>query len=754
LGGEARFTTRPVRAFRPRLEALEEHIALTTLTITPLNPTDAVGAALLFTATESNGTNGLSTTGTGLNQSTDVTSQVTWSVSNGTGQGTITTAPAMTPGLFIGLKVGTVIVQAVDPQDPTGLLQAQTTVTVASAAPTVVLHASDSSPRAGEIVTFTAMVSAGTLTPTGAVEFLVDGAQQGPTVPLGASGEASFSTSLQVGPHSITAEYVSNTLNFVSGPNSVTQVNVVPADPNLVLVASDSSPRPGETVTFTAHEGAGTLTPIGNILFIVDGTYFRDIPLNNGSASISTAFIGGTHIIIAEDQSHDPNFITGETYSIQITVDSSNPLVTIRGTPNEVWVESIYADLLHRAVDPTAFGTLTDRLEADVPRTTIAAAVTASPEYAEHTFRELFSTLLHDNSPPQAGVVEGTQYLLDPVHTPTELRAVFLSSDAYVAIHRAAGNPGAWVDAVFRDALGRGADEAAQALWAGYLQTHSLFDTALAILTSAEGRTELVSRVYATLLHRPLDNGAAVWVNALLDGVSEQTVVADIASSLEYFRSPGAMALWDVPALQAWVAQMYTDVLGRPVDAARDVWVGQIEGGSSRLDIVEQIVRSDEYRHKAINDVYQQLLHRPADPTGLNLGLSFLGSGGTFEQFKATVMGSPEYYFVRGGGTDGGFVTAVLADALDETPAQVQGELLFYGSQLTPSNHQDLALLILQGSGAAEALVTNDYLALLRRSPDSGALAGRRSELLSGTRDEDVVAEIVASREYYNKFGT
>ena len=42
----------------------------------------------------------------------------------------------------------------------------------------------------------------------------------------------------------------------------------------------------------------------------------------------------------------------------------------------------------------------------------------------------------------------------------------------------------------------------------------------------------------------------------------------------------------------------------------------------------------------------------------MGIALQLLGSGGTVEQLKANLMGSAEYYFLRGGGNDGAFERA------------------------------------------------------------------------------------------------
>jgi hypothetical protein len=410
-------------------------------------------------------------------------------------------------------------------------------------------------------------------------------------------------------------------------------------------------------------------------------------------------------------------------------------------------VAQVYSDLLQKTVDGGSLAFWDGQLESDLPRSTAANMIVNSAEYEVDYIISLYHNLLFQQ-PAQDDPGLQLQYL-NQGHSLEELRAVFFSSDAYIRSHGAAGNPGAWVNAVFLDALGRSASAGDQAFWVGYMNTHSLFDTALAIDTSAEAYGQLVRTWYVTLLGRAPDATAGYWFNLLASGVSDQNVLAGLIASPEYFARPHSQ--WNVPALQSWVNHAYQDTLNHTADSnALSFWVGVMEVGATRIDILEQIVHSTEYRTKLINSVYEEILHRPADGTGMNMGLQLLGGGGTVEQLKANLLGSAEYYFVRGGGSDGGFVTAVLADALFQTPAQVQGALQFWGPQLAGNTRSALALQILQDPNSEAALVETLFQTYLHRSGGGGD-AFWAGQIANGMHDEDVVANLIASREYFMK---
>src|SRR5262249_36280357 len=121
----------------------------------------------------------------------------------------------------------------------------------------------------------------------------------------------------------------------------------------------------------------------------------------------------------------------------------------------------------------------------------------------------------------------------------------------------------------------------------------------------------------------------------------------------------------DATPSQRFVASVYLDVLGRPVDpTGLAYWSSLGDAGPSRVAVVGAIETSAEYRVNLVQSLYSQFLHRGADPMGLNFFVNLLGTGGTIEQAEALITGSLEYFQVAGGGTNDGFLDALYRDAL------------------------------------------------------------------------------------------
>jgi uncharacterized repeat protein (TIGR03803 family) len=167
------------------------------------------------------------------------------------------------------------------------------------------LTSSASSSVFAQTVTFTATVSTnaqGAGTPTGTVQFQIDGVNFGNPVTL-AQGVALTSTStLTRGGHTVTALYNGDT---GYNPSSIFLTQTVgPDDTTTLLASSATSSIFDQAVVFTATVSAnapGTGTPTGTVQFQRDGVNLGNpVALVNGVATASAATLAaGDHTITA-----------------------------------------------------------------------------------------------------------------------------------------------------------------------------------------------------------------------------------------------------------------------------------------------------------------------------------------------------------------------------------------------------------------------------------------------------------------------
>ncbi len=230
-----------------------------TVVTSSLNPTN-YGQSVTFTATI-NGENGLVKGRKGSSKKPlDVTGNVTWSAN--TGCGTIAVTP--TTGTGVGtatcttstLPVGTDTITATYSGDgnhsgSTGTLSGGQVVNQWSTSTAV---GSSLNPSVyGQSVNFTANVTSSGGTPTGTVQFNIDGIAFGSPVTLSSGSATSTSTStLAVGTHTVTATY-SGATGYAGSGGSLSGGEVVNSATAATVVTSSLNPSAfNQSVTFTA----------------------------------------------------------------------------------------------------------------------------------------------------------------------------------------------------------------------------------------------------------------------------------------------------------------------------------------------------------------------------------------------------------------------------------------------------------------------------------------------------------------------
>lgn len=158
----------------------------------------------------------------------------------------------------------------------------------------------------GSSVTFTATVTpstGGAGTPTGSVTFK-EGASTLATVPLDGSGQAALITStLTVGTHTITAEFV-GTGGYLDSQGTSANHDVTAATSTSVSSSPNPS-EPGQQVTFTATVNSttpGAGTPTGTVTFKEGTTVLASVAVNgSGQASFNISSLSlGDDVITAE----------------------------------------------------------------------------------------------------------------------------------------------------------------------------------------------------------------------------------------------------------------------------------------------------------------------------------------------------------------------------------------------------------------------------------------------------------------------
>ncbi len=201
---------------------------------------------------------------------------------------------------------------------------------------------------------------------------------------------------------------------------------------------------------------------------------------------------------------------------------------------------------------------------------------------------------------------------------------------------------------------------------------------------------------------------------------------------------------------QKYVAEVYTDVLGRLVEpGGLQFWSSQIDRGQSRDVVAANLIHTPEYFGLIIQPVYQKYLGRAADPDGLSFWTNQMLNGLTDEQLESKFIGSPEYYG-RAGGTDLAWVDALYRDLLGRT-ADSGGESFWEGRLLAGESRADVALGFTTSSEREALRVQDDYFKFLGRAATPSEVAGLVNAFTHGATNEQLITGFIASGEYYNR---
>jgi hypothetical protein len=203
------------------------------------------------------------------------------------------------------------------------------------------------------------------------------------------------------------------------------------------------------------------------------------------------------------------------------------------------------------------------------------------------------------------------------------------------------------------------------------------------------------------------------------------------------------------------VSQVYRDLLHREAEpTGLESWVNVLQGGASRIEVVSLIETNREYRLDQVEDLYSRFLHRSADTSGLNSDVSFLSGGGTVEALSASILASPEYLTQRGGNTNVGYLASLYQDVLGRQIDPAGSA--FWGQVLASSNdsmsqqklRSQIATAVVSSPEARDVLVNGWYQSYLHRNAEPTGLAFWVGKLNGNSSDESVIAGIVGSDEY------
>jgi len=407
-----------------------------------------------------------------------------------------------------------------------------------SVTPVMTLTTSASRVASGDHVTIGVSLSGppGSPSPAGTVH-VVDGQVFNALVQLeNGQGSLDFVAGAP-GAHTLTAHFDGDG-TYAAASASISETVTGAAPTALTLSASSSPSVPGQRVTLVAQAVAGDGgTPTGSVAFSDEQGALGTVALDStGTAFIAYAPSPGIHQLSA-------------TYEGDGTYAASSDGITqtvVAATPNRRFVNQLYNDILSRpATDADASGwvSLLDRNAID--RTHVALALSTSTEYISDQVEASYLARLGRDADPK-----GLAFWVDYIHhgaTLEDLEISFLGTPEYYssagALYPGHSPAEAFVYAVYNDVLGRNPDSNGLGYWVGRLNAGDpAWHLAASVVRGTEAMSNRVTSDYQMLLGREPDTrGRDAWVAQLLAGTRDETLLAELAGSDEYWNDTQAL---------------------------------------------------------------------------------------------------------------------------------------------------------------------------------------------------------------------
>jgi subtilase family serine protease len=207
---------------------------------------------------------------------------------------------------------------------------------------TTVVTPATNSPTPGGTVSVSATISSltagtGALSPTGTVDFRMDGVSQGTQpvtagTPVGAGTLSTASATMTVpytaGNHNIVGFY-SGDSNYNNSTSQAAVINVPPSAPTVIITPANASPVAGSTLLINATIAApsgSTVSPTGTMTFSLDGTAVGTEAVKPGTPSTSSITIAvpsvGSHNLQGT-YNGDTNYTATPSAVVTINVGTS-----------------------------------------------------------------------------------------------------------------------------------------------------------------------------------------------------------------------------------------------------------------------------------------------------------------------------------------------------------------------------------------------------------------------------------------------
>ena len=203
-------------------------------------------------------------------------------------------------------------------------------------------------------------------------------------------------------------------------------------------------------------------------------------------------------------------------------------------SPNQKFVNKLYADLLNRSPASTESTVVVMLLGFGVTRVQIAGMLTSSNEYRTDLVQQLYNNFLHRAASPLE--VNAFVGFLQQGGTDDDLKAAILGSDEYFRLGRL--STAGFLNQLYEDVLGRPIDPAALLTFETLIGNGTTRQAVAAIvLHSLEADQREVAQFFQKFLKRsPQPAELSSFAQMLQTGAKDEVLIDLICGSAEYFQ--------------------------------------------------------------------------------------------------------------------------------------------------------------------------------------------------------------------------
>lgn len=262
-----------------------------------------------------------------------------------------------------------------------------------------------------------------------------------------------------------------------------------------------------------------------------------------------------------------------------------------------------------------------------------------------------------------------------------------------------------------------------------------------------------------TLGQVPLVNGVAALTTAAL-AAGTHTIVAVYTGDAAFLPSSSPPLTQVVQAtvpcepLPAFLQQLYLDILERPADPqGLAFWTQRLQEGMTRSQVAAFFWESPEHRRLQVTEFYNTMLNRAPEPAGLEAWVSALLSGVSESDVVTYFLTSLEYTLLHPTNQD--YVTGLYQDLFNISVSAGTLDpifVAFWQSQLDSgaANRAGLAFLFLSSDAAYQTAISESYGFYLDRTPSEQERLAWVARILSGSETPTGFAvAFLGSEEYF-----